>query len=131
MREIKFRGKFIDTGEWIYGNLIGKDVIVGEIVEWDSDYFCTEFWQKVNPETVGQYTGLKDRNGKEIYEGDIVWYSDEFNRIAKVELVPECGTGHYIRTSGSGYYALNPSTVKIHDIEVIGNIFENPELLER
>ncbi|MEK4360827.1 hypothetical protein NYE48_27860 [Paenibacillus sp. FSL M7-1455] len=59
-REIKFRGKSIATGEWVYGNLIGTDVIVGGIVDWDDEYFCTEFWYKVYPETVGQYTGLKD-----------------------------------------------------------------------
>lgn len=68
MREIMFRGKRMDNGEWIYGNLIGTDVIVGDIVEWDSDYFCTEFWWKVDPETVGQYTGFKDETGTEIYE---------------------------------------------------------------
>jgi hypothetical protein len=50
MREIKFRGKRIDNYEWVYGYLIGNDVIVGEIVDWDSDYFNTEFWYKVDPE---------------------------------------------------------------------------------
>ena len=55
-REILFRGKSIETGEWIYGSLIGNDVIVGKIVEFEEDYFCTEFWNKVDPETVGQFS---------------------------------------------------------------------------
>ena len=52
MREYKFRGKRIDNGELVYGYLIGNDVIVGNIVEWDDEYFNTEFWMKVDPETV-------------------------------------------------------------------------------
>ena len=54
MREIKFRGRRIDTGEWVYGYLIGKDVIVGEVVEFHEEYFWTEFWYRVDPDTVGQ-----------------------------------------------------------------------------
>ena len=71
--KIRFRGKPVDPIDldalpeyadwikdgWVYGYLIGKDVIVGEIVEFEDDYFNTEFWCRVRPETVGQFTGLK------------------------------------------------------------------------
>lgn len=80
-REIKFRGKRIDNGEWIVGNLIGTDVIVGDIVDWDDEYFCTEFWLKVDPETVGQYTGLPDEDGTDIYERDRFQHKDDIGTV--------------------------------------------------
>ncbi|MDU5945490.1 YopX family protein [Paenibacillus macerans] len=132
MRE--YRGKRVDNGEWIHGYLIGNDVIVGDIVEFTDEYFCTEFWYKVDPETVGQYTGLKDRNEKDIYEGDIsegehaiyliLWDEQKAQLRAKViktkyVLIKHClfPLWQYVEDDGKCRFGL------------IGNRFDNPELL--
>lgn len=136
MRKIKFRGKRMDSGEWVYGDLFQKkDGLVAirrNYHTWaegpydlpdpsdDEDYI-------VYPETVGQYTGLKDRNGKGIYEGDIIGGSNgsingypwPFTLLIKWNDAA-CG----FNTPNWGYM---DST---HYYEVVGNRWDNPELLE-
>lgn len=72
MRKIKFRGKRVDNDEWIYGSLISDEFIVGQMIDFDNDYFETEFWYRVKQETIGQFTGRIDIANKEIYEGHTI-----------------------------------------------------------
>ena len=122
-RENLYRGKRVEDGRWIEGSLIGNDVIVGKIVEFEEDYFCTEFWYKVDQETVGQFTGMTDKKGKKLFEGDV--YSMGEKNILYVVI--------FDKSQFIGKQVGNRSLAGLEywksDIEIIGNIYDNPELL--
>lgn len=126
MREIKFRGKRIDTGEWVYGNLLqdsGLCFIVKNIEELTEKPLneCL-----VNSDTVGQYTGLKDRNGKDVWEGDLLRTPEGNIMIAEwvgSGIVTRCLTPTYDGMINTNRYAFPVS-------KKIGNIHDNPELLK-
>lgn len=123
-REIKFRGKRLDNGEWAYGYYAAhKMMLTGEM-----DYFIIvneQRPQSVDPKTVGQYTGLKDKNGREIYEGDVT--KDEFDRVAIISWKENEARFSMRYISQRTDYRMFISHLKM---VVIGNIYENPELLE-
>ena len=129
MREILFRGKRIDNGEWKEGSYVyqhGCHMIYLPSV--DSEYGFDNY--HIHPETVGQFTGLTDKNGKKIFEGDIVSFK-RINalgyttcRIGKVRYDDELPIFYILSTTGDAW-----DWVYCEDIEVIGNIHDNPELL--
>ena len=128
-REILFHGKRADNREWVYGYLIGNNVIVGEVVDFDEDYFNTEFWYKVDPETVGQFTGLTDKNGTKIFEGDIVrFYDDSEDELTNGVVIFNADLCSFC-VSMKGHEDV---MLMAHwQYEVIGNIYDNLELLKQ
>ena len=174
MREILFRGKRTDTGEWIEGYFCKtRESNTCYIAKSEGGDNCNEYFvdYEVTPETVGQYTGLTDCNGKKIFEGDIVkcrhyWqlsryphidideetyffeqkirgaygkqktessgfsnYNYFYYRNYAVEYYEK--KGEYRVRNGSCFNSLTRNFIFVHDIEIIGNIHDNPELLER
>lgn len=150
-REIKFRGKNKDIG-WVEGQVaydLNEDTYIIREVEQDSSYGLEEamlfaiMWYRVDKETVGQYTGLHDENGKEIYEGDIIEFSyDVFtgNFDTKVGrgIIEFIDGAFYIKPfeiedkkikdiDNEEWFLIY--TVNIDTLKVIGNVHENLELL--
>lgn len=137
MREILFRGKRKDNSEWICGSLVIRGnqyfIFTGEIKNFGG--MINWIWYETNPEIVCQYTGLTDRNGRKIFEGDIVKINNDVKEAFEISdgAVIYRG-GSFIVGNSSGNGTLN-SLFAITDInyvlrgEVIGNIFDNPELI--
>lgn len=126
MREIIFRGKRTDTGEWVYGNLL-RDGGLTFIVESLKAFTETSFNEcLVDPDTVSQYTGLKDRNSTDVWEGDLLRTPEGDIMIVEwrdAQIITRCVRPHNPRYKNSLTFAYPVSVV-------IGNIHDNPELLE-
>lgn len=127
MREILFRGKRVDTGQWVISDCFFQ--CVGEIKLWDNPN--RDGWVCVKAETIGQYTGLTDKNGTKMFEGDII---KTYHGNGKVVYSKQYALFGYImleKDNTEKEYDYRFTDVVIEDgIEVIGNIYDNPELLE-
>ena len=130
-RTIKFRGKRLDNGEWVYGDLEynrAKNIARIHTYDEDGEYLIQH---SVDPATVGQFTGLLDKNGKEIYEGDILMLGSSDAGICEVKWnesqLAFCIRFYYERNLGIrplGAWARDGK-----DIAILGNIHDTPELL--
>ena len=138
MRTIKYRGKDVKTGEWKYGHLITLNVndktayliitddyavVDKELKPWEIAFFLNVDIFMVDPNTVGQFTGLLDKNGKEIYENDIV----KCNGSDWLYKVVFSNTAFKLNRPDGYFFTIERDDV----FEVIGNIHDNPELLRR
>lgn len=132
MREILFRGKRVDGGEWVYGAYYGLCRITNKAGGFEYEHLMrqsdNEPLYMVDPETVGQFTGMYDRNGKKIFEGDIIAFrsSESIYEVAyditdaKFIILLRNGKDSFLRFYNiSAYY-----------FSVIANKWDNPELLE-
>lgn len=122
MREIIFRGQRPDNGEWVYGFLTK---MWGEyhIVDGDNENSAYE----VIPETIGQYTGVIDKNGKKVFEGDVVEYAGSCGEIVFVEC-----RGAFMSRERDMYceWLSNLPQYGTGIVEIIGNIYDDKEILE-
>jgi len=137
MREILFRGKRIDNGEWVHGQYLKREY---------SGFTDNSIWTPkgtipVKPETIGQFTGLLDKNGKKIFEGDIVRWDDMSNserwRVAVVEFNPDIQfriiriNCDFIQSAKVGYvfkFGCFAYRDTYNHLEIIGNIHDNEKL---
>lgn len=140
MREILFRGKWKNSGEWVYGNLFNPDKADTPTQICIGTYIAKTCYE-IDPETVGQYTGLTDRNGKKIFEGDIVKLTDDYNDFEwKAVVVFGNPVGAYCWGWNflpiDGYKGTTDILMWVEMeatgayCEIIGNIHDNPELMK-
>ena len=129
MRKIKFRGKTRENGKWYYGSLVYSDEINTAIYfQIGSVSVNTMDWVYVIPETIGQFTGLYDCDGKEIYEGDILRFGNSKCGVCEVKwdesIAAFCICFYFKDEIGS-----RPLGGGV-EFAIIGNIHDNPELLK-
>ena len=132
MREIKFRGKRIDNGEWVYGYLVKSEdyifdyserIDIPYIIPIDNFNLKDYREYRVEKETIGQFTGLYDKTGKSIYEGDIV--KSPYTNDDSLYIIVYWKFGFMLQQKNGDYYDFIGDL--LGTLEVIGNIYDNKE----
>lgn len=145
MRQINFRGKDLKTGEWRYGDLeIGRKTKIVRIHTYHEDgEYCQQYI--VDENTVGQFTGLQDKNGREIYEGDIVHKTETTYKMSCIgSVIYKNDEAKFVLHVTDKYREYHLSFVKDfqsqdgnatvpchNEYEVIGNVYDDKELLKQ
>lgn len=135
-RKILFRGKRVDSDEWVIGgSIIQYSFNAEKVISLISSDVESLNWElpanKIIPETLGRYTGLTDRNGTKIFEGDIVRHYNSIIDLQRFEIgliYWEDETCKFMRTTPRAYCI--EEICKLYEYEVIGNIHDNPELMK-
>lgn len=129
MREIRFRGKLLNNREWVYGDYHRRAGNVHTIIEMKPDKYGKVFYEvsQIDPNTLGQFTGLLDKNGTEIYEEDIIALGHKRNCKASVVWIDAGFARKSANPLDDAYYLTGADMERY---EVIGNIHDNPELLK-
>lgn len=122
-REIKFRGKAVDDGEWLIGDIVHIDSNNKSVSNMQIKPFDHGGAYAVDKSTVGQFTGLTDKNGKEIFEGDILLR----DRCVENPCIVEFENGGFKIHDRNVY---SPLSAIIQFSYIIGNIHDNPELIK-
>ena len=136
MKEILFRGKLKRDGEWVEGYYLKKEENKHYMVDKQEPFYSTPYFYEVIPETVGQYTGLTDKNGKKIFEGDVVKkhsYIDYDNYANSEEYIgvvafSDCAWTIETKKISHPIIIAISYTDDVKHFEIIGNIHDNPEL---
>lgn len=138
MRENKYRGRRLDNGEWEHGDLVQfgqkcytpcKCAIIPGTAS-GSDPLCKILFDyEVDPATVGQFTGLKDKSGREIWEDDVMRFITEFGETMTSEVAFMDGFFYVQGEDDDDIYGI-PYAVESMNAEIIGNIHDTPELLK-
>ena len=128
MREIEFRGIRVDNGEMVYGDLLTKYIHHQGFLT-ILEHGCINY--KIKPESIGQYTGIKDKNGVKIFEGDVVSFRANYSSkpCGNMDGVVVFESLQWVILNKNGSYSINEETDEFYcKSEVIGNIHQQPEL---
>ena len=137
MREILFRGKRLDNGDWVYGYYVHIGPVSCQRAYIIPEYASSLYVNEVDPSTVGQYTGLKDKNGKRIWEGDIIdasaeWWDASGPAGHSSPIIPVEWCEYYCGFYPFANYDCDCGVfIYANNCIVIGNVHDNPELLEK